>query len=225
MGFQGIDEFMEALIAWPDRLDAGLAVARAGSEAPELGHAPHHLAEHRRGLRWVAVIRPGINGVPLLGCKHHSAGPLGIGAASHRDLVDPPRHNEIERHGVQQARIRLPASRLAPTPLLEPPEQQFYLPPTAIPLHHHTGTRDIRDGQTREQEPFQRLLVAGWSALLGIDGDDLNGGQRASWPAGASERHPFDCHAEGGRSRSPVGLTRQLNRDGARCSRLLPLLP
>ena len=42
MGLQGINEFMEALIALPDRLDVRLAVSRTGSEAPALGQAPHH---------------------------------------------------------------------------------------------------------------------------------------------------------------------------------------
>ena len=45
MGFQGIDEIMEALIALPDGLDARLAAPRAGEEATELGQGSHALAE------------------------------------------------------------------------------------------------------------------------------------------------------------------------------------
>jgi hypothetical protein len=225
MGFQGIDAFMEALIALPDRLDAGLAVPRAGSAAPALGQAPHHLAERRRGRRRVAVRRPGRNGVPLLGCKHHLAGHLGIGAAHHRALVAPPRRHAIERQGVQPSLSRLHASRLDPTPVREHPAKPFALPPTARPWHHQTGSRAIRHGQTREQAPCKRLPVAGWSTRLGLDGDDRNGGPRASWPAGASARHPVDGHAAGGLARRPVGRTRQLHREGARGWRLPPLLP
>jgi hypothetical protein len=216
---------METLIARPNRLNARLAVSRAGSEATQLGQAPHHLAERRRGLRRVAVIRHGLNRVPLPRCNEHFAGHIGSGAARHRDLVDPPRHKESARPGVQPPRIRLHASRLELTPGLEPPAKPCDLPPTLRPRQHQTSPREIRHGQTREQEPFKRLLVAGWSALRRIHGDDLNGGQRASWPAGARARHPFDGHAAGGLSRSPGGLTRQLNRDGARGSRLRPRLP
>ena len=36
MSVQGIDEFMQPVIALPDRLNAGLPIALAGSEAPEL---------------------------------------------------------------------------------------------------------------------------------------------------------------------------------------------
>jgi hypothetical protein len=109
MGLQGIDEFMEALIAPPDRLDAGLAVARASAEATELGQSPHHLPERERGLRWGAVLLHGINGMPLPGFTLHVAGRIGIGATSHGNIVDPPGHNEIERHGVQQPLLRLHA--------------------------------------------------------------------------------------------------------------------
>jgi hypothetical protein len=44
MGFQGIDEVMEPLIALPARLHARLAVPLAGKDATELGPAPHHIA-------------------------------------------------------------------------------------------------------------------------------------------------------------------------------------
>jgi hypothetical protein len=67
----------------------------------------------------------GINGMPLPGFKHHVAGRLGIGATSHGDIVDPPGHHEIECHGVQQALIRLQASLLNLTALLEHPEKEF----------------------------------------------------------------------------------------------------
>jgi hypothetical protein len=107
MGFQGVDACMEALRALPDRWDARLAVPLAGEAATALGHAPHHLAERRWRLRWVAVLRHGITGVPLVGFKHDIARHLRIGATSHRDLVDAPRHHAIERHGVQQPRLRL----------------------------------------------------------------------------------------------------------------------
>src|SRR5262249_39929556 len=149
VGFQGIDAFMEASIALPDRLDAWLAVPRTGSEATELGQAPHHLAERRRGLGRVAMIRHDINGVPLPGFKHHVAGHIGIGAARPRDTVDPPRDHEIERQGVQPPLLTLHAQLLDLTSLLEHPEKPFDLPLTPIPLHHRTSTRDIRHGQTR----------------------------------------------------------------------------
>jgi hypothetical protein len=70
MGFHRIDELMEPLVALPDRSDAWLAVARAGSEATELGQVPHHLAERGRSLRRGAVMLHSINGVPLPGFKH-----------------------------------------------------------------------------------------------------------------------------------------------------------
>ncbi len=109
MGFHRIDELMEPLVALPDRCDARLAVTRTGSEAPELGQAPHRLAQRRRSLRRGAVLRHGINGLPLLGLTHELAGRIRIGAASHGNMVDPPGYNEIERHGVQQPLIRLQA--------------------------------------------------------------------------------------------------------------------
>jgi len=44
MSVQGIDEFMQPVIALPDRLNAGLPIALAGSEAPELRQAAHYLS-------------------------------------------------------------------------------------------------------------------------------------------------------------------------------------
>jgi hypothetical protein len=196
-----------------------------GLRRPRVGPSPAPSHGAQVGPEAGAVRLPGRHGAPLLGCTHHIAGPLGLGAASHRDRVEPPRPHAIARHGVQHSLLRLHAYLLEPTPLLEHPEKSFALPPTARPLHHQAGTRDIRHGQTREQEPVTRLLVATWSALLRRHGDDLNGEQRASWPAGASARHPFDGQVAGGLSRSPVGLTRPLHREGARRARLRPLLP
>jgi hypothetical protein len=161
MGLQGLDEFGEALIALPDRLDTRFAVPRAGSEATELGQAPHRLAERGRGLWRGAVMRHGINGVPLSGFKHYFARHLGIGTTNHGDTVDAPGHNEIKRDGVQQPLLSLQASLLDLASLLEHPKKEFYLPPTPIPLHHCTGTGEIHHRQTCEQEAFNRLLAAG----------------------------------------------------------------
>jgi hypothetical protein len=153
-----MDEFMETLIALQDRLNTRRAVPLAGSKATELGQAPHHLAECRRGLRRVAVILHSIDGVPLLRFQPHITGHFGIDAASHRDIVDPPRHHEIERNGVQQSLIRLHASRLDLTPVLERPKKQL----DVMVATHHTIALVVQtsvDKLTREMRTASRLCA------------------------------------------------------------------
>jgi hypothetical protein len=65
-------------------------------------------------------------------------------------MVDTPGDDQINGHGVQSSLVRLQAQLLDLTPLLQHSEKQFSLPPTPIPLHHCTGTREICHGQTRE---------------------------------------------------------------------------
>jgi hypothetical protein len=173
MGFHHSDALMEPLVALPDRSEARLAVARTGSEAPELGHTPPHLTQRRRSLRRGAARRPGIPRVPRPWCKHHVARRLGIGATRHGKMGEPPGDHEIARHGLQPPLICLQASRLTLTSLREPPAQACYCPPTPIPRHHGTGTREICHGQAREHEPCNRLRAARWSVLRGIDRHDL----------------------------------------------------
>jgi hypothetical protein len=206
MGFYRIAELMEPWVALPDRSEAWFAVARAGSEATELGQVTHHLAPCGRSLRRGAVLRPRITGVPRPGCTHEVAGPIGIGASRPGDAGDSPGHHESARHGVQPPLIRLQGSRRHLTAVLEHPAQAVSGPPTPRPLHHRTGTGKIRYGQAREPAPCDRLLAARWAALLGVDRHDRNRGEPASRPAGASDGHPRDRDPEGDRSRRPVGL-------------------
>lgn len=206
MGFSCIDARMEPLVAPPDRCDARLAVARARSEAPELGQAPDHLAERGRSLWRVAVLRQRIHGVPRPGCKRHVARHLGRGATSHGATGDPPGHQAKARQSVQPPLIRLHASRLDLTAVLQHPENECALPPTPRPRYHWTGTRELRQRQARAPEPCNRLLAARWSTLLGLDGHDLDWGEPASRPARA-----LACHS---RDRDPAGNLPRGGRSG-----------
>src|SRR5215471_7430894 len=97
----GIDEFVQPLVALPDGLNARLAIPRPGEEPAKLCEAPHHLAEWRRGWRWVTVMLHRIQGGPLLGFKDDLTGHLGIGTARHGDGVDTPGHDHINRQGIE----------------------------------------------------------------------------------------------------------------------------
>jgi hypothetical protein len=183
------------------------------------------LARRRRSLRQGTVMLPGSNGMPLPGFQHHVAGRLGIGSTRHGNRVKPPGDHALERHGVQPPLIRRHASRRNLPSVLGPPEPACDYPPPSVPLHHDTGARQVGHGQACEQEPCNRLLAARWSALLGIDSNDLDRGPSTSRPAGPMECHPLDRDLEGDLPRRPVELTRQRDRHTAFRTRLVPFLP
>jgi hypothetical protein len=129
----GTDEFVQPLIALPDRLDAGLAIPRPGEESAQRCEAPHHLAEGWWRRRRMAVVLQRLKRVPRSRFKDDLTGHGWIGTARHRDGVNTPGHDHINRQGVQEPLIRLHAQRLNLTSLLQRPDKACYVPPTAIP--------------------------------------------------------------------------------------------
>lgn len=92
----------------------------------------------------MAVVLHRIKGVPLARFKDDLTGHGWIGTARPSDMVNPPGHDHINRQGVQSPLIRLHAPLLHLTSLLQPPEQEFSFPPTALPLPYQAGPWQIR---------------------------------------------------------------------------------
>jgi hypothetical protein len=215
MGLQGLEALLEALIALPDRLPTRRAVPRAGEEATQRGQAPPQLAQRGRGLRRVAVRRPGINGVPRPRVNQHCTGPSRRGATSHGATGAAPGDHERARHGVQPPLSRLHASWRDGASVLAPSTKAFHLPPPPLPRSHRRGTPAIHPRETREPAPCKRLFAVGRAGLFDSDGHALDRGQPASQPAGALNRHPLARAAAGGPPRRSRGLTRQPARETA----------
>jgi hypothetical protein len=225
MRFQGIAALMAALLTLPDRLEARLAVPRAGEAAAALGHASSPLARRRRARGRGRVRWHGRQGVPRPGFTRHRTGPRGSGPAHQGERMATPGDAPRQGPSVPPSRLRLHAPRRELTAWLPHPEQPGDFPPTTRPRPPWTGARARGHGQIRASSPVQGPLAAGRAGLLGRHGHDRARGPSASRASSASAPHPCDRHAPGGLPRRSVGLTRQRGRAGAQRPRLRPCLP
>jgi hypothetical protein len=103
--FYRIDKFVQSLVPLPDGFDSGLAVSSARQEAAQLRQGAYGVAQ-RRGLDGgTAVILPRIDRLPLARLKDHLTGRLWIGASHHRNSMDAPGNEEIDRDGIEEAMV------------------------------------------------------------------------------------------------------------------------
>src|SRR5215475_13255521 len=99
------------------------------------------------GRRWNCII---IDGLPLAWLKDHFTRCVRIGPRHHRDGVNAPSNEEIDRDGVEEALVGCQPEPCDLTALFKHAEKKFHFPPCPIPLPHQARGGEAFHRDTRQ---------------------------------------------------------------------------